>query len=603
MSFPESGGQPRSVEPSDPVAYQVLQASLNGIVQEMQQSLFRTGYSTIIRESQDASCAVLDAAGRVVGQHVVLPLHIGAFPACAQSVLHRYESDMAPGDAFLINHPYEGGSPHAPDIAVITPFFIDDELVAFAASMAHKSDIGGPVPGSCSASARDIFSEGLHLPAVRIEHRGAELTEVASIVAANSRTPDLVLGDVRGQIGSTRLGARRLVELAEKFGVDTLTGHFTEVLGLSETRLHRCIAAWPDGAAAAARRVDGDGAGGGDGLRVHVEARKQAHTIVFDFSGSSDQASGPANIRPPLLRAACGYCLISLIDPAIEINSGLLDGFDVISRKGSIVNPDFPSPVNTYNPTVHAAIDAVFDALSQIITFSGRGDGCASRSLIIGGDDPRSGKPFVQYEIFGGGSGACAWHDGVSGTTVNQTNGRITPVEIIESEYPMRIRRFELIGDSGGAGRFRGGLGIRREYESLASARLALRSTRHEVPPQGVAGGGAGATGSLVIHPDTPRSKELPARTTEYPLDDGDVFVLDTPGGGGFGDPLDRPPDSVRRDVLKGYVSRKAALGDYGVVLSDSGEGIQVDTRATAQERKRRRAHEARAGQRRGVST
>src|SRR5262245_56872328 len=190
----------------DPVTFQVLRARLSGVVQEMQFSLFRTGFSTIIRESQDASCALLDAYGKVIAQHVVLPLHIGAFPACAAAVLDEYGDDMAPGDAFLINHTHQGGSPHAPDFFIICPIFIDNELLGFAASMAHKGDIGGPVPGSCSAAATEIYNEGLHLPAVRYQRNYETILDLERIVAANSRSPEVVIGDMRGQLGSVRLG-------------------------------------------------------------------------------------------------------------------------------------------------------------------------------------------------------------------------------------------------------------------------------------------------------------------------------------------------------------------------------------------------------------
>ncbi|MEN9708537.1 MAG: hypothetical protein RIQ68_945, partial [Pseudomonadota bacterium] len=201
----------------DAVELEIIRASLDGIVQEMQNSLFRTGFSTIIRESQDASCAIMNPQGDVIAQHVVLPLHIGAFPACCGAVIRSYD-DIAEGDAFLINHPYDGGSPHAPDMAVITPVFFKGELVGFTGSIAHKSDIGGPVPGSCSGQAKETFNEGLHLPAVRYQHKYVENKEILRIVAANSRTPELVLGDIRGQLGSSRLGEQRLGELIGKFG-------------------------------------------------------------------------------------------------------------------------------------------------------------------------------------------------------------------------------------------------------------------------------------------------------------------------------------------------------------------------------------------------
>jgi len=204
-------------EKLDAIDLEIVKASLSGIVQEMQNSLFRTGFSTIVRESQDASCAIMDVNGDVVAQHVVLPLHMGAFPACCGAVLKAYRGDIEDGDAYLINHPYEGGSPHAPDMAVITPIFAERELIGFCGSIAHKSDIGGPVPGSCSGQARETFNEGLHLPAVRYHRGGQRSLEIEHIIAANSRTPELVLGDIRGQVGASRLGERRVRELIDKF--------------------------------------------------------------------------------------------------------------------------------------------------------------------------------------------------------------------------------------------------------------------------------------------------------------------------------------------------------------------------------------------------
>ena len=208
----------------DAVDLEVVKASLSGIVQEMQNSLFRTGFSTIVRELQDASCALMNAQAEVVAQHVVLPLHIGAFPACCSAVLEEFGRSIAEGDAFLINHPYEGGSPHAPDMAVITPVFVDGMLFGFCGSIAHKGDIGGPVPGSCSGQAREIFNEGLHLPAVRYQRNFESNSDIERIIAANSRTPELVLGDIRGQLGADRLGERRLKELVAKYGKDKVLG-------------------------------------------------------------------------------------------------------------------------------------------------------------------------------------------------------------------------------------------------------------------------------------------------------------------------------------------------------------------------------------------
>jgi N-methylhydantoinase B len=523
----------------------------------------------------------MNAKGEVVAQHVVLPLHIGAFPACTAAVLEAFAGDIAEGDAFIINHPYHGGSPHAPDIAVITPVFVAGALFGFCGSIAHKSDIGGPVPGSCSGQAREIFNEGLHLPAVRYQRGYRSNGDLERLIGANSRTPELVLGDLRGQLGADRLGEERLKQLIVKFGADTIRVGFDRLLQISERALKAAIAEWPDGRFEAERFVDDDGIDLEKPVRIHVVVTKRGETLHFDFSGSADQTAGPANIRPPLVQAACVYALISLIDPHTYVSSGLMRGFAMTAREGSVLNPRFPAPVNTYNPTIHAVVDALFDAMSHIVPDKVRADGSGSRSIILGGRSTYTGKGYVQYEIIAGGSGARATKDGISGITVNQSNAKIAPVEIIESEFPTRLVRFELIKDSGGAGQYRGGLGIRREYLNLADARFSIRSMKHRIPPNGCAGGKAGRGGDIWINPDTDVAKRLPTRYADYPLQADDMFRLDTPGGGGYGDPLARDPERVLRDVREGAVSVEAAGRDYGVVLVRSDGGWTIDHAAT----------------------
>jgi len=560
----------------DAVDLEVVKASLSGIVQEMQNSLFRTGFSTIVRESQDASCALMNAEGEIVAQHVVLPLHIGAFPACCGAVLREFRGDIAEGDAFIINHTYEGGSPHAPDICAITPMFSAGELFGFCGSIAHKSDIGGPVPGSCSGQARETFNEGLHLPAVRYQRRAEPNRDIERIIAANSRTPELVLGDIRGQLGADRLGERRLNELTQKFGRDRILAAWQRLFELSEAKLRAGVAEWSDGRFEAERFVDDDGIDLEKPVRIHVVIEKKGDHIHFDFSGSADQTRGPANIRPPLVQAACAYTLMSLIDPHLFVSSGLLRAFSITAREGSVLNPRFPAPLNTYNPTVHSVVEAIGAALADAAPGKVCGDGSGSRSIIIGGRNTYTGKGYVQYEILAGGSGARSMKDGNSAITVNQSNAKIAPVEIIESEFPTRLLRFELIPDSGGAGRFRGGLGMRREYLNLEDARFSIRSMRHIIAPEGTVGGGLGGKGALVINPDK-EAKRLPTRYADYPLKAGDVFELHTPGGGGFGDARQRDPERVRADVVEGYVTPEAAERVYGVVLRKVDGEWQVD--------------------------
>src|SRR6267154_1502235 len=417
----------------------------------------------------------------------------------------------------MINRTYEGGSPHAPDMCTITPVFMDGSLVGFCGSIAHKGDIGGPVPGSCSGQAREIFNEGLQIPAVRYQARDVPNGDLERIIAANSRTPELVLGDIRGQLGADRLGERRLIDLIGKYGEDKILACFDRLLAASEQRMRAAIAEWPDGRFEAERFIDDDGIELDKPVRVHVAVEKRADAIHFDFAKSAGQTRGPANIRPPLVRAA----------------------------------------------------------------------GSGSRSIIIGGRSTYTGKGYVQYEIVGGGAGARASRDGASGTTVNQTNAKIAAAEIIESEFPTRVLRFDLIRDSGGAGEFRGGLGIRREYLNLAEARFSIRSAKHVIAPNGIAGGTDGRTGDIWINPDTDKAKRLPTRYADYPLQAGDTFRLDTPGGGGYGDPLRRDPQRVLADVREGDVSPEAAEKHYGVVVALVAGSWSIDHAATVERRAR----------------
>jgi N-methylhydantoinase B len=567
----------------DPVTLQVIQARLAGIVQEMQNSLFRTGYSTIIRESQDASCAILNTDGEVVAQHVVLPLHMGAFPACAAGLLKSYSAEeIHEGDAFITNHPYLGGSPHAPDMAVLTPIFYQGDWVGIAANLAHKSDIGGPVPGSCWSQAREIYQEGLHVPPIKYVSGYQTSKDIEAVLGANSRTPELVVGDLRGQVGAARLGEKRFQEMMDRYGKQTILASYEQLFAMTEAKVRAEIASWPDGTGEGERFVDSDGIDLDKPVRIHVRIEKKGKDLLFDFTGCADQTKGPANIRPTIVRAACCYLLTCLVDPALAINYGLAKVIDIRVREGSVVNPRFPAPVNTYNPTVHALVEALLEASSQITPHKKVGDGCSSRSIIIGGRSNKTGKSYVQYEIFGGGSGGRSGKDGVSGTNVNQSNARIAPLEIIESEFSTRLRRFELIPDSGGPGKFRGGLGFVREYELLDhDARFSLRSTKHTVAPKGIDGGWDGKTGHCTLNPGTAQERVIPSRYSDHTLHPGEVVSLETPGGGGLGNPLERDPVRVLNDVRNGYVTLQRAREVYRVDIEAKEDDYVVNESQT----------------------
>ncbi len=565
--------------PVDPITLQVIQARLAGIVQEMQNSLFRTGYSTIIRESQDASCAVLNCRGEVVAQHVVLPLHMGAFPACAAAILKTFApGEIEDGDAFIINHPYLGGSPHAPDMGVLTPIFYRGEWVGFAADMAHKSDIGGTVPGSGSGTAREIFQEGLHLPAVKFMSRLRPVKEIEALIAANSRTPALVIGDLRGQVGAARLGERRLGELMDRYGKAVVL-ESTELLSdYTESRVRKTIASWPDGESEGESFVDHDGIDLSKPIRIHVKVKKSGDRLHFDFSGASDQTQGPANIRPPLVRAACAYCLVALVDRFLPINQGLARTIEASFRAGSVVDPRFPAAVNTYMPTALTVAEAVLRALAPFVPEKRIAGGSGSAALVLGGRVADGERAFVHYEIFSGGTGARSGKDGVSATAFHLSNCKTAPIEIIESEFPARIERFEMIADSGGAGQWRGGLGFARDYRILADdVRFSMRTDKHAVEPFGSDSGLPGGRGACIVNPNGPNEKRLPSRFGDHRLSAGDVVRVERPGGGGLGDPLRRPADEVLEDVRQGYVSPARARADYGVAIRLSDGAAEID--------------------------
>jgi N-methylhydantoinase B len=555
--------------PIDPITLQVLQARLAGIVQEMQNSLFRTGYSTIIRESQDASCAILNIRGEVIAQHVVLPLHMGAFPACAAAILETFSPhEIHEGDAFITNHPYLGGSPHAPDMGVFTPISYQGEWVGFAANMAHKSDIGGTVPGSGSGNAREIYQEGLHLPPVKFMSELKPVKEIEAVIAANSRTAALVIGDLRGQVGAARLGERRIVELMQRYGKEIVLETTAQLSDYTESRLRQTIASWPDGESEGESFVDHDGIELTKPIRLHVKITKAGDRLHFDFSGSSDQTQGPANIRPPLVRAACAYCLVTLVDRFLPINQGLARVIEATFRDGSIVSPRFPAAVNTYMPTALSAAEAILRALAFFVPDKHIAGGSGSAALVLGGRDARSNRAYVHYEIFSGGTGARSGKDGVSATAFHLSNCKTAPIEIIESEFPTRVERFEMIPDSGGAGQWRGGLGFARDYRILADeVRFSMRTDKHEIAPYGVDLGRAGTKGACIINPDTVNAKHLPSRFGDFRLQHDNIIRIERPGGGGLGDPFKRPTDKLIDDVRQGYISLDAARSQYGVAL------------------------------------
>ena len=513
---------------------EIIGAMASGIVDEMQAGLFRSGYSSIIRESHDASCAVLLNDGSLAAQKVVLPIHVGAFPAVVAGILSKFDpGEIRPGDCFVCNSPWEGGSPHNPDFSVAVPVFFEDELVAFTASIAHKSDIGGAVPGSCPANARDLFSEGLHVPPVRLYRQGELNSDVVSFISGNSRSPVVVLGDLMGQAGVCIQGGRRVEELFTRFGKNSVSGSFQALRAKSLQLIKEQLLKIPDFSDSAVRLMDHDGINLDKPLAIRVDVKKNGENITFDFSDTDPQGVGPINIRPHLLNAACAYVMVAITDPGLPINQGVLDSFQTITKKGTVVDPEFPAPVNSYNTALHAIIEAIFATFGQHVPSLARADGGGGRALTFA--HALEGKTLIQYELFAGGTGAMLGYDGEIGCHCNQTNGKVGSIEMLETEFPVQVNEFSVRRDSGGEGVHKGGCGFRRSYTILdGNATITLRSSKHDISPQGSNGGKDGATGFCQINTDT-GPKVLATMESGLVLRSGNTLVIDTPGGGGFG--------------------------------------------------------------------
>ena len=554
----------------DSITFQVISTGLTGIVREMQQLLFRTGYSTAIRESQDASCAILDKQGNLVAQFRSLYMHMGIFRVMTEALFQNYSpSQMEEGDVYILNHPYQGGSTHVSDMGVIAPVFYHGELVAFCASMAHKTDIGGVVPGSASAQATEIFQEGLLVPPVKYVSRGRLNREIESVLKANSRTPEILTGDIRGQMGVCHIGTDRISQLMDKYGRDTIIWAFQELMDRTEKRVKQSINQWPDGTAIREAFLDPDGILLHKPVKLHLELVKKGDSLLFDFTGSDDQSQSPLNLKPAGSLSACYFGVIAMIDSSIPNNEGLARAVQARFRPHSVLNPDPPGPVSCYVYTIGKVLHMVLAALRQVsqqkaIAESGKGG-----ALTIGGHSLLTGDPYIQYELFGGGGGAVDGDDGVSNSYGSRgVPGRImeVPLEIIESEFACRMVRYELIPDSGGPGRFRGGPGIRREYLILdQEARMGWRSVGFVYPAVGDMGGKPGRPSAAALHAVSAEKRDFPCRIADVKLHYGDVLTMETGGGGGVGDPRERPRDKVREDVENGYITEAGAAEAYGL--------------------------------------
>ena len=506
----------------DPVTLSVLASALTGIAQEMGAVLIRGAYSSNIKERRDCSTALFDERGRMVAQAEHIPVHLGAMPEAVQAIMNR---NPEPGDVFAINDPYSGGT-HLPDITLVSPLSHDAEIIGYAVTRAHHSDVGGIRPGSMPSNSREIYQEGIIIPPIRLVHGGEYVEDVLDLLLSNVRTPDLRRGDLRAQIAANKIAEERVGELIDARGKNTVLAAFEEVISYAEKRAREAIREFPDGEYTAEDYMEGDGTTDED-VRIKATVTIEDDSMTIDFSGTADAVEGNVNCPLPVTRSACYFALRVLLPKDIPANAGTYAPLEIEAPEGSLVNATHPRAVVAGNvETSNRIADAVLAAFSSFAPegLPAQGQGTMNNTII-------GGAGWTYYETIGGGQGANAEGPGPSGVHVGMSNTLNTPIEAFEMEYPMRVERYELLYESGGAGERRGGDGVVRSVRVLEPAGLSLLTDRRRHPPRGVEGGEPGAVGQNLLN-----DEELPPKTNRT-LEGGDVVTIKTPGGGGYGPP------------------------------------------------------------------
>ena len=554
----------------DSVTLEVTRNAAAAVCEEMNANLIRTGYSPNIKERRDCSCALFDADAEMIAQAENMPVHLGSMPFSVEAAVDRFSREsLHPGDAILLNDPFYGGA-HLPDLTLVTPVYHEGELIAFTANRAHHADVGGSHAGSVSADSTEIYQEGIRIPPVKLFEQGDPNDAVFDMILSNVRTPDERRGDLRAQEAANETGRRRFNELADRYGTSKLGVALEEIKNYSERRMRAEIDTLPDGEYAFEDVLDDDGAGNAD-LPITVSLTIDGDEILVDFTGTADQTAGPVNAVFAVTASATYYAVRCVTDPEIPPNHGCYRPITITAPEGTIVNPDPPAAVVGGNlETSQRVTDVVLGAFAEVIPESVvAGSQGTMNNITFGGEDPRSGDPYAFYETQGGGFGGRAGKDGLDGVHVHMSNTMNTPAEVLETAYPLQVARYELREDSGGAGEFRGGLGIRRDITVRDhTATFSLLADRHTHHPYGLLGGTAGSSGSAVSISPNGDTKRLPQKST-HKLDPGTTVSIRTPGSGGYGDPSARSKAAIEQDLRSEKVSIEQARESYGDTIVD----------------------------------
>ena len=534
----------------DPVLVEVVRNKLEGIANEMQSTLFKSSFSPIVKEGLDASASLFTLSGETLAQAIALPFHLATLIPMVRKVLEEFPLDtMEDGDIFIMNDPYLGGT-HLPDIALIMPIFEGEVPIAFSAAMTHHQDVGGMTPGSVPTNATEIFQEGIRIPPLKYYSRGEINSTLIKILRLNVRLPDSFEGDLNAQVAACQIGRRRLVSLAEKYGAKEIKYIFSELLDRSEIMTRDAIKGLPNGIFSHVDYLDNDGVDLDMPIKINVNVKIDDDEIYLDFTGTNKQVKGPFNLMPSGAYAAAYFSVHAMIDANVPVNGGCFRPISLKLPERSIVNPEEPAAVNARTSTMKRVAGCITSALGKADPPRAVADAAGELLLLAFGGEREDGSRYVVGELVASGSGASEGMDGVDVIETDGTNCMNLPIEALELDVPIRINKTELRKGSGGVGKFRGGLGIVREYEVLKGEVIFThRGERHAYAAQGISSGGAGALAQSVIYRLDGTTEVINSKIIQK-LQPGDRVVVETAGGGGYGDIKERSQQSVIADQV-----------------------------------------------------
>ena len=544
----------------DPVTIEILSNGLQSLVDEAFVALMKSAYSTNIKERHDHSCAIVDRTGRLVAQASnSIPVHIASVLGQMQAIFKKFPLDeIYEGDIFAANDPHEGGGTHLPDVSIAMPVFADGQLLGFVCNIAHHADIGGMSPGSMAGGMKDIYQEGLRIPVVKLFRNGKLDQDIFDILLLNVRVREERRGDYNAQFSALHLAARRLIEMINKYSSNLIKNVFDEIIDRTYERMLSAIALIPDGVYRFKDVMDDDGRDAVN-VPINLTATIKGKSALFDFEGTSPQTPGNINIPLHGTKAAVCYVLKAMLDSDIPNNQGVLDAVEVVAPMGTMVSCVAPASVAARAHTSQRIIDVVIGALSSALPEAAVGAANGANTMaVFAGNDPETGQPYVYLETLGGGFGGRNDRDGKDGVQVHITNTSNLPIEAIEMEYPLRVDRYGFIPDSGGAGKYRGGLGLQRVVRPIGHTCIFNGvGERFRNNPWGIFDGCAGKSGSFWLEEDHCLPVQLSHKSPDMPLKPIQALVVNTPGAGGYGDPKKRSKELIKVDKVSGKFSDK----------------------------------------------